>query len=56
MPLSQIPPQDKAIVGTGTGAAAQMGGDANEIGTKPLDNRAPGSYNPNTGSVRGQQN
>lgn len=56
MPISQIPPEDKALVGTGTGAAAQMGDDANQIGTKPLDNRPPGSFNPNTGSVNGQSN
>ncbi|CAF4369331.1 unnamed protein product, partial [Rotaria sordida] len=28
-------------------------GDTSEIGTKPLDNRPPGSFNPNTGSVSG---
>ncbi|CAF0949359.1 unnamed protein product [Rotaria sordida] len=54
MPISQVPPQDKAIVGTGTGAAARMGGDTSEIGTKPLDNRPPGSFNPNTGTVNGR--
>ncbi|CAF4901181.1 unnamed protein product [Rotaria sp. Silwood1] len=54
MPISQVPPQDKAIVGTGTGAAAQMCGDASQIGTKPLDNRLPGSFNPNTGTVGGR--
>jgi len=54
MPIWQVPAQDKRIVGTGTGAAAQMGRDANQIGTKPLDNRPPGSFNPNTGTVRGQ--
>ncbi|CAF1508399.1 unnamed protein product, partial [Rotaria sordida] len=56
MPISQVPPQDKAIVGTGTGAAARMSGDTSEIGTKPLDNRPPGSFNPNTGSVSGGGN
>ncbi|CAF4437176.1 unnamed protein product, partial [Adineta steineri] len=54
LPISQVPPQDKAIVGTGTGAAAKMAGDTTHIGTKPLDNRPPGSVNPNTGSVAGQ--
>ncbi|UJR38401.1 hypothetical protein I4U23_031070 [Adineta vaga] len=38
-------------VGTGTGAAAHMIGDTIHIGTKPLDTRQPGSYNPNTGAV-----
>ncbi|CAF4287732.1 unnamed protein product, partial [Rotaria sordida] len=56
MPISQVPPQDKAIVGTGTGAAARMNADTSEIGTKPLDNRPPGSFNPNTGSVSGGGN
>lgn len=54
MPISQVPSQDKAIVGKRTGATSQMDGDANQIGTKPLDNRPPGSFNPNTGSIRGQ--
>ena len=54
LPISQVPAQDKAIVGTGTGAAAHMAGDVTHIGTKPLDTRAPGSFNPNTGSVSGQ--
>ena len=53
MPISQVPAQDKALVGTGTGAAAQMSGDTNQVGTKPLDNRPPGSYNPNTDSAGG---
>jgi hypothetical protein len=54
LPISQVPAQDKAIVGTGTGAAAHMAGDTHQIGTKPLDNRPPGSFNPNTGSVSSQ--
>ena len=33
-----------------------MAGDTSHIGTKPLDNRAPGSYNPNSGSVAGNTN
>ena len=31
-----------------------MAGDTTHIGTKPLDNRSPGSYNPNTGTIGGQ--
>jgi len=54
LPISQVPAQDKALVGTGTGAAAYMVGDTHQIGTKPLDNRPPGSFNPNTGSVSDQ--
>jgi hypothetical protein len=54
MPISQVPSQDKTIVGKRTGAASQMDGDGNQIGTKPLNNRPPGSFNPNTGSIRGQ--
>jgi hypothetical protein len=54
LPISEVPAQDKAIVGTGTGAAAHMAGDTHQIGTKPLDNRAPGSYNQNYGSVSDQ--
>jgi len=45
LPIDQIPQQDKALVGTGTGAAAQLGADANQIGTKPLDIRGPGTFN-----------
>jgi len=54
LPISQVPAQDKALVGTGTGAAAHMVGDTHQIGTKPLNNRPPGSFNPNTGSVSDQ--
>lgn len=45
LPISQVPAQDKALVGTGTGAAAHMAADTTHIGTRPLDNRAPGSGN-----------
>ncbi len=54
LPIWEVPAQDKAIVGTGTGAAAHIAGDTHQIGTKPLDNRLPGSFNPNTGSVNDQ--
>jgi hypothetical protein len=51
MPLSQVPAQDPAIVGTGTGIAVQMDGDVSEVATKPLDNRPRGSFNSNTSSA-----
>jgi len=44
LPINQVPQQDKAIVGTGTGAASQLNQDANQIGTKPLDIRGPGTF------------
>ena len=43
LPISQVPAQDKALVGTGTGAAAHMAANVTHVGTKPLDNRTPGS-------------
>jgi hypothetical protein len=52
LPIWEVPGQDKAFVGTG--AAAHAVGDTHQSGTKPLDNRSPGSYNQNTGSVSGQ--
>ena len=51
LPISLVPAQDKALVGTGTGAAAHMAADTHNIGTKPLDNRPPGSFNSNTNTV-----
>jgi hypothetical protein len=54
LPISQVPAQDKSIVGTGTGAAAHMIGDTHQIGTKPLDNRPLGSFNPNSGAISGR--
>ena len=33
MPISEIPSEDKALVGTGTGAVAQMAGNASQVGT-----------------------
>ena len=47
LPISQVPSKDKAIVGTGTGAASQLNADANQIGTKPLDIRGAGTFNNN---------
>ncbi|CAF1170646.1 unnamed protein product, partial [Didymodactylos carnosus] len=47
LPISSIPPEDKAVVGTGTRAASQMNADASQVGTKPFDTRPPGSFNPN---------
>jgi hypothetical protein len=51
LPISQVPAKDKAIVGTGTGAAAYISGDTHLIGTKPLNNRPPGSFDPISGTV-----
>jgi hypothetical protein len=56
LPIWEVPAQDKAIVGTGTGAAAHIAGDTHKIGTKPLDNRPPGSFNYNSGTRAGNDN
>jgi len=55
LPISQVPSQDKCIVGTGTGAAAQLNADPDNIGTKPLDIRGAATFNPSTGNVISQQ-
>jgi hypothetical protein len=55
LPISQVPSKDKCIVGTGTGAASQLGQDASSIGTKPLDIRGPGTFNPINQNVMSNQ-
>jgi hypothetical protein len=56
LPIFEVPAQDKAIVGTGTGAAAHMIGDAHQFGTRPLDIRPPGSFNPYSDTMADNDN
>jgi len=56
LPISQVPAQAKAHVGSGAGAAAHVVGDTHQSGTKPFNNRSPGSYNPKSSPLAGNDN